>query len=216
MSSLTLVALLPFVVAIVARAGRQDVPVGDFALMDLRVRDVWSLRHPARRRIQPLRLEPSRAGGLLPARARVRADRDRGVGARSSPTRSRKAGRRRRDRVRCLAHRWARAPPRLARVRRASRTARWPVDGARRVEPERRVSAVPAVRAARVGVRHRQTARARVHALVGSVLVQAHVGYLPLVAAASASARSRSRSVTRAARWTTWKRSGTVVAARAS
>jgi len=38
----TLVAILPFVVAIVVRAGRHDVPVGDFALMDLRVRDVWS------------------------------------------------------------------------------------------------------------------------------------------------------------------------------
>ena len=40
--ALTLVAVLPFVVAIVMRAGRHDVPVGDFALMDLRIRDVWS------------------------------------------------------------------------------------------------------------------------------------------------------------------------------
>jgi hypothetical protein len=36
------VALAPFVVAIATQAGRNYVPVGDIALMDLRVRDVWS------------------------------------------------------------------------------------------------------------------------------------------------------------------------------
>lgn len=41
-AALVLVALAPFVVAIVTRAGRDYVPVGDIALMDLRVRDVWS------------------------------------------------------------------------------------------------------------------------------------------------------------------------------
>jgi hypothetical protein len=40
--ALVLVALLPFVIAIVVRAGRDDLLVGDYALMDLRVRDVWS------------------------------------------------------------------------------------------------------------------------------------------------------------------------------
>ena len=39
---LVLAALAPFVVAIVTRAGRDYVPVGDIALMDLRVRDVSS------------------------------------------------------------------------------------------------------------------------------------------------------------------------------
>jgi hypothetical protein len=39
---LVLVALAPFVVAVVTRTGRDYVPVGDIALMDLRVRDVWS------------------------------------------------------------------------------------------------------------------------------------------------------------------------------
>jgi hypothetical protein len=39
---LTCVALLPFVVAIATRAEHRYVPVGDIALMDLRVRDVWS------------------------------------------------------------------------------------------------------------------------------------------------------------------------------
>lgn len=38
--ALVLVALAPFVVAVVTRAGRDYVPVGDIALMDLRVRDV--------------------------------------------------------------------------------------------------------------------------------------------------------------------------------
>ncbi|MBN2623992.1 MAG: hypothetical protein JXA83_11510 [Acidimicrobiales bacterium] len=37
-----LVAVAPFVVAIATRAGRDYVPVGDIAVMDLRVRDVWS------------------------------------------------------------------------------------------------------------------------------------------------------------------------------
>lgn len=37
-----MVALVPFVVAVVTRTGRDYVPVGDIALMDLRVRDVWS------------------------------------------------------------------------------------------------------------------------------------------------------------------------------
>jgi len=39
---LVLVALAPFVVAVVTHVGRDYVPVGDIALMDLRVRDVWS------------------------------------------------------------------------------------------------------------------------------------------------------------------------------
>lgn len=39
---LVLAALAPFVVAVVTRAGRDYVPVGDIALMDLRVRDVLS------------------------------------------------------------------------------------------------------------------------------------------------------------------------------
>jgi hypothetical protein len=43
---LTLVALVPFAVAIATRAGHKYVPVGDFALMDLRVRDVWSSEIP--------------------------------------------------------------------------------------------------------------------------------------------------------------------------
>lgn len=41
-----LVALLPFVVAITANAGRDYVPLGDVALTDLRVRDVWSADIP--------------------------------------------------------------------------------------------------------------------------------------------------------------------------
>jgi hypothetical protein len=41
-AALVLVALAPFVVAVVTRTGRDYVPVGDIALMDLRVRDVWS------------------------------------------------------------------------------------------------------------------------------------------------------------------------------
>jgi hypothetical protein len=44
--ALTLVALVPFIVAIGTRAGHKYVPVGDFALMDLRVRDVWSSEIP--------------------------------------------------------------------------------------------------------------------------------------------------------------------------
>ncbi len=43
---LTVVALVPFIVAIATRAGHKYVPVGDFALMDLRVRDVWSSEIP--------------------------------------------------------------------------------------------------------------------------------------------------------------------------
>lgn len=39
-AALVLVALAPFLVAIVTRAGRDYMPVGDIALMDLRVRDV--------------------------------------------------------------------------------------------------------------------------------------------------------------------------------
>jgi hypothetical protein len=41
-----IVAVMPFVVAVVTRAGRDYVPVGDIALMDLRVRDVWSSNIP--------------------------------------------------------------------------------------------------------------------------------------------------------------------------
>jgi hypothetical protein len=41
-ATLVLLALAPFVVAVATRAGRDYVPVGDVALMDLRVRDVWS------------------------------------------------------------------------------------------------------------------------------------------------------------------------------
>ncbi len=37
-----LVALAPFLVAVATRTGRDYAPVGDIALMDLRVRDVWS------------------------------------------------------------------------------------------------------------------------------------------------------------------------------
>ncbi len=41
-AALTLVALLPVLVVVVTRWGRHYVPVGDIALVDLRVRDVWS------------------------------------------------------------------------------------------------------------------------------------------------------------------------------
>jgi hypothetical protein len=44
--ALTLVALLPVVVVVVTRAGREWMPVGDLALVDLRVRDVWSRAIP--------------------------------------------------------------------------------------------------------------------------------------------------------------------------
>ncbi len=44
--ALVAIALLPFLVAVVTRAGRETVPVGDIALMDLRVRDVWSSEVP--------------------------------------------------------------------------------------------------------------------------------------------------------------------------
>jgi hypothetical protein len=40
------VALIPFVCAVAVRTGRTDLPVGDYALMDLRVRDVWSTDVP--------------------------------------------------------------------------------------------------------------------------------------------------------------------------
>src|SRR5262245_57976259 len=39
---LTGVALVPVFVVIAARAGRDYLPIGDLALIDLRVRDVWS------------------------------------------------------------------------------------------------------------------------------------------------------------------------------
>jgi len=44
--ALTVVALLPVLVVIVTRLGRTWVPVGDLALVDLRVRDVWSADIP--------------------------------------------------------------------------------------------------------------------------------------------------------------------------
>src|SRR5579862_6618438 len=44
--ALTLVALLPVLVVVVTRWGRRYVPVGDIALVDLRVRDVWSRAIP--------------------------------------------------------------------------------------------------------------------------------------------------------------------------
>jgi hypothetical protein len=44
--ALTAVALLPVVVVVVTRWGRRYVPVGDIALVDLRVRDVWSRAIP--------------------------------------------------------------------------------------------------------------------------------------------------------------------------
>ena len=44
--ALTLVALVPVAVVVVTRAGRHWVPIGDLALVDLRVRDVWSRAIP--------------------------------------------------------------------------------------------------------------------------------------------------------------------------
>jgi hypothetical protein len=44
--ALVVVAVAPFLVAVVTRTGRDYVPVGDIALMDLRVRDVWSADVP--------------------------------------------------------------------------------------------------------------------------------------------------------------------------
>jgi hypothetical protein len=44
--ALTAVALLPVAIVVVTRAGRRYVPVGDIALVDLRVRDVWSRAVP--------------------------------------------------------------------------------------------------------------------------------------------------------------------------
>jgi|GEM_PF-1314191 hypothetical protein len=43
---LTLVAVMPVIATIAAHAGRRYFPVQDFALMDLRVRDVWSGEFP--------------------------------------------------------------------------------------------------------------------------------------------------------------------------
>ncbi|MGQ0825480.1 MAG: 6-pyruvoyl-tetrahydropterin synthase-related protein [Actinomycetota bacterium] len=40
--ALTAIALLPLIVAVGTRAGRDYLPTGDIALMDLRIRDVWS------------------------------------------------------------------------------------------------------------------------------------------------------------------------------
>src|SRR5665811_846217 len=43
---LTLACLLPVLVVIATRTGRDYLPVQDLAVMDLRVRDVWSVRIP--------------------------------------------------------------------------------------------------------------------------------------------------------------------------
>ena len=45
-AALTAVALLPVLIVVVTRTGRRYVPVGDIALIDLRVRDVWSRAIP--------------------------------------------------------------------------------------------------------------------------------------------------------------------------
>lgn len=45
-AALTAVALLPVLVVVITRTGRRYVPVGDIALIDLRVRDVWSRAIP--------------------------------------------------------------------------------------------------------------------------------------------------------------------------
>ena len=156
----TLVAILPFVVAIVVRAGRHDVPVGDFALMDLRVRDVWSSdiplvgaysrfgwNHPG----PAVYYAIAPVSGLFgrPAWATVVGN----VLAQGLTVA--------RDRARCVANRWPRAPPRLTGVRRARVRRDRTVDGAQRLESERRLPAVPAVRVARLGVRDRSPAHAR-------------------------------------------------------
>lgn len=45
-AALTAVALLPVLIVVITRTGRRYVPVGDIALIDLRVRDVWSRAIP--------------------------------------------------------------------------------------------------------------------------------------------------------------------------
>jgi hypothetical protein len=45
-AALTAVALLPVVIVVITRTGRRYIPVGDIALIDLRVRDVWSRAIP--------------------------------------------------------------------------------------------------------------------------------------------------------------------------
>jgi hypothetical protein len=45
-AALTAVAFLPVAMVVVTKAGRRYVPVGDIALIDLRVRDVWSRAIP--------------------------------------------------------------------------------------------------------------------------------------------------------------------------
>jgi hypothetical protein len=45
-AALTAVALLPVAIVVITRTGRRYVPVGDIALIDLRVRDVWSRAIP--------------------------------------------------------------------------------------------------------------------------------------------------------------------------
>lgn len=45
-SALTVVALLPVITTVVTRAGRAWLPVQDFAVIDLRIRDVWSADIP--------------------------------------------------------------------------------------------------------------------------------------------------------------------------
>jgi len=45
-TALTAVALLPVLIVVITRTGRRYVPVGDIALIDLRVRDVWSRAIP--------------------------------------------------------------------------------------------------------------------------------------------------------------------------
>ena len=88
------------------------------------------VRHPARRRIQPVRVEPSGTGGLLRDRAGVRTVREAGVGD-GRRQRARARTDRRRDRARCLANRVASRASCLTGVRRARVRRDRTVDGAR-------------------------------------------------------------------------------------
>ena len=123
----TLVAILPFVVAIVVprrssrRPGRRLRADGSARPRRLVV------RHPPRRRIQPVRVEPSGTGGLLRDRTGVRTVRETGVGN----------GRRQRARARtdrCRGSRWLHGEPVASRAC----SPHWRSSDSRTAQPDRR------------------------------------------------------------------------------
>ena len=186
---LTLVAVVPFIVVIAIRAGHKYVPVGDFALDGLRVRDAWSRRSRSS-------AHTAASAGTIPGRPPSTCSRpspgERGpawgnVVANDSCKRGSSPA----SRTSCGSTAGSRASsPRSPSW--ASPTARWVPRWCSTWNPNVGFPMFPLF-VLLAWVLATGKPRAVVFTITASILVQAHVGYLPLVVAA-ASVRSRSRS----------------------